>query len=318
MCCCDCFDDLETKYKIAIPSCCAIFITLVILFSVSWSALEPTEYGIRYNANTLKLDTEQIYTEGRYLLGVGHRFIKFPRDVQTVTFSSDAGSSAGVLTARTFDGLSVVLDISFNYRLQGDDTDRMVSLYLNFGTDYETAFISIARNVCRDVAGDFRAFQYFQNRTLVQNSMADELSLKLQDTFAIMDSFQLRNIALPEEFETAVQLTQIAREQIEEAEAQKDRADVEAETTIETAIEEARIILNAAEADATEIRLTAQANAEALNLTIGAERDAYSNLKTVLQLDETEDLLTYMWLQAIAETGVEDVIMGVGKPDDLF
>jgi hypothetical protein len=49
-----------------------------ILIGVSFSKLEPNEVGLDYSANSLTIDTGQLYQSGVTFLGVGHSFIKFP------------------------------------------------------------------------------------------------------------------------------------------------------------------------------------------------------------------------------------------------
>ena len=44
------------------------------------------------------------------------------------------------LTARTYDGLSVELELSYQYRLEAA-AESLASLYRDFGLDYEVAYI---------------------------------------------------------------------------------------------------------------------------------------------------------------------------------
>ena len=52
---------------------------------------------------------------GLYFLGIGHSFIKFPKNVQTIEFSKERLSSRPAISSRTSDGLEVVLEMSFQY-----------------------------------------------------------------------------------------------------------------------------------------------------------------------------------------------------------
>jgi len=51
---------------------------LVILLPISFKSLEPNEAGLDYDTMNYKLDTTKLYEEGRYYLGVGHKFKTFP------------------------------------------------------------------------------------------------------------------------------------------------------------------------------------------------------------------------------------------------
>ena len=56
------------------------------------------------------------YSAGRYFLGLGHHFVRFPATVKTIQFASTPDSDAGMLKSRTLDGLEVELEVSFQSR----------------------------------------------------------------------------------------------------------------------------------------------------------------------------------------------------------
>lgn len=112
--------------------CCSIVLVGIILIVISFSSLEPNEAGIRYNFNTLQIDTKNIYRNGRYFLGVGQSFIKYSIKVENMRFSSTANSLEGPMFARTKDGLRIELEVGFNYQLT-NSIEALTYLYLNFG-----------------------------------------------------------------------------------------------------------------------------------------------------------------------------------------
>lgn len=57
------------------------------------------------------------YIGGIHFLGVGHSFIKYPKTVQTIEFSQDRTANGPSINSRTNDGLEVILEISFQYKL---------------------------------------------------------------------------------------------------------------------------------------------------------------------------------------------------------
>lgn len=60
----------------------------LILFLCSYSIVDINKYGIVYNKNTQKIVTsEPTYKSGRYLLGLGRKFILFPRGYIQLYFS---------------------------------------------------------------------------------------------------------------------------------------------------------------------------------------------------------------------------------------
>jgi hypothetical protein len=73
----------------------SILVTVgIILFSVllgvSFGTLEATEVGLDYNYNNFQIDSSVLYQPGRYYIGLGHVFLKFPSDLRTIRFSGNS------------------------------------------------------------------------------------------------------------------------------------------------------------------------------------------------------------------------------------
>ena len=103
-------------------------LTLLILISSSFNSLEANEYGLDYSSLSKSVKTykskhtfstsknkigKKPYTSGIHFLGIGHRFIKFPKTVLNLEYSNHEGADFGPIKSRTSDGLEVVLEISF-------------------------------------------------------------------------------------------------------------------------------------------------------------------------------------------------------------
>jgi len=70
-----------------------------------------------------------------------------------------------VLTARTRDGLSIDVSLSFQYQLK-ITLDNVVELYYKWGEEgYESAFGRISRTILRDAVAEFVAIDMFKSRT---------------------------------------------------------------------------------------------------------------------------------------------------------
>ena len=70
---------------------------------MSFDVVEPIEWGLAYDNNIKKIDTDKVYNEGRYLIGLGRSFIIFPRTYQTIRYGStfdDADGGARPACAR--------------------------------------------------------------------------------------------------------------------------------------------------------------------------------------------------------------------------
>lgn len=104
------------------------------------------------------------------------------------------------MVSRTNDALIVNIECSFQYSLS-IDKDDLLSLFKNWGEEYETAFIAAARNILRDVMAEFDALQVFYERSSIETAMRNNLTNKLQSEYKVqIQSFQLLDIDLPENF----------------------------------------------------------------------------------------------------------------------
>jgi regulator of protease activity HflC (stomatin/prohibitin superfamily) len=106
------------------------------------------------------------------------------------------------MIARTSDGLQVFLELSFQYRLKTTAAD-IFALYNDFEDDYEEAYARIARDVIRNVAANYIAFDFFQARASIGGAMQQELDRQLRQWYASCESLQLLNFDLPTRFKYA-------------------------------------------------------------------------------------------------------------------
>ena len=59
----------------------------LILFAESFDTLTPLEYGLDFNSINKNIYLDKVYESGRYMLGVGHAFRRFPATLQQVEFA---------------------------------------------------------------------------------------------------------------------------------------------------------------------------------------------------------------------------------------
>lgn len=78
---------------------------------------------------------------GIHFLGVGHSFIKYPKTVLNLDYSKHEGADYPPLKSRTSDGLEVVLEISFQYKL---NYESLYDLFLLYKDNYSAIFSNIA------------------------------------------------------------------------------------------------------------------------------------------------------------------------------
>ncbi len=101
-------------------------------------------------------------------LGIGHSFIKFPRNVQTIEFSKERNADRGSIESRTEDGLEVVIEISFQFALQ---PENLYKLYRKFGTKYKTVFQNIAIDTLSRETAKYTAYEFFWDRRSIKDNL---------------------------------------------------------------------------------------------------------------------------------------------------
>ena len=148
---------------------------------------------------------------------------------------------------------------------------------------------------------------------LVGSSMEDLMVSSFMLEYGInIPAYQLLQIDLPNTFEDALERAEVARQEIEIAKLQQEKALIEAETKILEAQAQYNVTLINAQAEADAFLTIIQAQAEAVNITLTAERDSYYGLAQALNMTTTE-LLTYMWIQALAEIGEMGNLIIIGE-----
>jgi regulator of protease activity HflC (stomatin/prohibitin superfamily) len=281
-------------------------------FFLAFKQIGYNEYGLNQDTISQKIEGK-VYEKGLYHVGIFHRFIKFPRTVQKIEFFNILGSpgdSLGPLNSRTEDGLLIHIQLAFHYRLQKDD---ILNLYGTFGLDYEDRFVGQARTTLRDVVSFYSAIEFFNNRTVIAETMEIYLNSDLQKMYVDIVFFQMREIDLPDEFEEALKQVQIAQQQYQIALYEQEAAVVRAQTAIIEAQAQANITVLKAEADAEAYIISMEAQAQAVNITLTAEKLAYYAMGQQLNLTSSE-LLALLWVMAVRDHDSSLLIIGADTP----
>lgn len=102
---------------------CAICFILIILI-IGWDVVEITNWGLKCNSISKQCDKE-IYSPGRYLVGPFNSFFNFPGSLQTIEFSESKHAESSPLKTRTAEGLSLILHVSFQYKLLKEEIHQL-------------------------------------------------------------------------------------------------------------------------------------------------------------------------------------------------
>ncbi len=272
----------------------------------SYEKIEENQMGLLRNSFTGKVDTTTVYESGLHMVGLTGEFILFPKTIETILYKNGEGSDSGHLTITSFDGIDISLEISFDYKLI---PSQIGDLYTNYTENYEARYVQKGRSVLRDVASTFKSTEFIQNRTMIGNVMADNLSEAFTTFYAHVFNFNLRDIQLPENIVAGWESIQLEiLKQQEELEANQT-AIIKGQTEKYLTELAAELAIIEAENDAEVLLINIQAQTEAVNITLTIEADALAELAATMGFNSTE-MLDYLWIQAISELDDGVVIIG--------
>jgi regulator of protease activity HflC (stomatin/prohibitin superfamily) len=269
-----------------------IAVIFVVLLFKPWVVINEGEVGIL--STTGKFSPEPLKPGLHFYFPLVQKVIIVDTKVHMISYkrNPEVGSmpdrygtiriypAINVLDAR---GLPITVELSVSYRLNPDKAAYVVKTY---GLNWEDKIINpIVRDVVRNVIGKYPAEELPVKRNeiaaRIENQIKEELS-KIPNQPVIFESFQLRDIILPENIKRQIERVQIAKQEAERAKYEVLRARQEAEkkAAIARGIAEAKKIEAQGKAEARLIEAKAEAQA---NLEIA--KSITSNLLKLKQIE---------------------------------
>lgn len=163
-------------------------------------------------------------------------------------------------------GLRVLIDASIQYSLNQSEIPQTISEYTE---DWdERLIVGPAQGIVRDVLGHYSAEELPNKRDMIASEILSALRAYLANipnTPVMLQSFQLKNILLPEAVREQIQLVQVAQQEAQRAKEEIARVKEEAQKMIEQAGGEAQAKRIHAEGIADAILIEAKAREQANN-----------------------------------------------------
>jgi len=250
-----------------------IAVIFVVLLFKPWVIINEGEVGIlsttgKFSPEPLKPGLHFYFPLVQKVIVVDTKvhMISYKRNPEIGTMPDRYGTiriypAINVLDAR---GLPITVELSVSYRLNPDKAAYVVKTY---GLNWEDKIINpIVRDVVRNVIGKYPAEELPIRRneiaTRIESQIKEELS-KIPNQPVIFESFQLRDIILPENIKRQIERVQIAKQEAERAKYEVLRARQEAEkkAAIARGIAEAKKIEAQGRAEARLIEAKAEAKA---------------------------------------------------------
>jgi len=289
----------------AAACCCGNFLIIVAivgigLFGGSFKTLSPLESGLKINAISQSVQSDKVYTSGRYFVGVGNNFIVYPTTLQTISFSDADGADAPPLRASTSEGQTITLEVSLQYRLV---ISNLTLLYRKYESSYQSKYVTVAEAAMKNtVSQRYSTQDYFSQRAGIGDVMHTALNAVFINEYAVVEHFQLREI-------TAIAATDasIVGNQVADQNTQTVIYGAQANNTllaIDAVLAGAQLQVNVINADAASLSriLVAQAQADAIRLVTETQAEQYGRLKQSLNYTST-DLLTHLFIENMRQLG---------------
>jgi regulator of protease activity HflC (stomatin/prohibitin superfamily) len=296
---------------------CLVFTISCFLFGFSFDTIEPTEMGLIFDANLQHLAFDETYLSGRYFTGLGKEFITFPRTYQSIRFgSSFSDRDHGSVTCRARDGLLILLDGAFQFKLSEDPKD-LVRLYMDHGEEYRKQFSRMALQSIRVVASNYKAKEYFVKRNAIAEDIKETIARDLGQMYTTVPSFQLTNMEFNDALARKIEETQERVQDVEQAGYEMDVAIIEAAQELEVAIEVAKVLVAQAQADANVTLAEAEADAAIMIDRANQAVTGYQLLQSNLGLNSTGGLLNYLWVNAVERSQVSKLALALDIPSSF-
>eukprot|EP01083_Nonionella_stella_P055884 147350_1 len=281
-------------------ACCGFvtFLTMMIMLITSFVYVEYDEYAFKKSTTTNKVDKSKVFDNGRYLWGFNHKKVVFPKLFQRQELN---------LSVANEEGVSVVISVSFWYRLPKEDLSK---IYSRYGTNYQTQLNSIARAAVRNTAVDSSVNDFLNNRPTVRDTIARNVSLALAAMYIDCPAYtvQLNGIEFSESLLTTHLNAAITLENNLQKEFQKNASQIRAETEklVEEYLANTTVVTRTAQANKTASIATAQAKYD--EIIAQARGEGLASTMEALGIQNETEKARFLKLMAILDNSDAKIV----------
>jgi len=283
----------------------------VLICFTSFGTLGPTEIGLRYNFVLQTVDPAVDDQAGLKFLGPMTELIKYPRTIQTITYDLQ---DHNLLSGRTRDGLPLTLGVTFQYRLIPQGLYQLYHQFEQSPGDYETLYKLVATHLITEIATNFTAYQFFNEKQKIAAVMRELLNTYFtKNFFASVESLQINEDDLPSVFTEMILTAATNKQNITKMLKMREARKIDFETAVIVAKAKANMTLQRANGTRSQILNNARADAAIIDSYVEAELQAYKKIKDGLEL-EGASLIDYIWYDTLGGGGVSG---GGGTSGDM-
>lgn len=250
-----------------------IAVVVVLVLAKPFTIIEEGQRGIL--STNGKYEDQALLPGLHFIIPVIQKVYLVDTKVRVINYASKVEMSAnnsGILTKPAITvldkrGLPVSIELTVQYRLNSQLAAQTIS---NWGFSWEDKIINpVVRDVVRNVVGKYEAELLPRERNTIaraiETGIRDNIE-GLENSPAILQSVQLREIVLPQKVKDQIERVQVAKQEVERAQQEVERAKQDAlkrAAEAQGVAEKARI---EAQGKADAVMIEAQANAKANEL----------------------------------------------------
>ncbi len=205
----------------------------------SFASISPLELGIRVDTlyYTVAKDAG-VYGPGLYFTGLTGNLIKYPTSLQIMEFKDDGLADGPALSTWSNDGQLLSLDMSIFYKV---DKDRIFDIFERYEWRWRGPLIRRVWGAVKTETTKHITLEYFENREIIKASLFNATNAVLKAEGFILESLQLRQVTIPDDFEKAIQDKQVAGQEILTQIATRNLTLVQADTAVLNAKADAEV-----------------------------------------------------------------------------
>jgi len=285
------------KLHVCACSCCVFIILICTLIPLSFKSVDQSQFGIAYN-NLTCTAREDVYQEGKYFVGPMVTMFHYNRIVVAIELSGDRS-----VECLTYDGIQVVLDITFQYQIIELE---LHTVFYDFGVEWflQDYIKATARDSVRDVCATKTAQNFYEERGAIEQAMYEGLvsDMALAQAHVVIRLLQLKNVELPIELKTAIEEKQRSEQDIDNALNERQGALINAQTLLETAKVEAETLIIVAEAEALALLTEAEESSTAITQVFENRGSVYSYIMEQTNMSATTFVNDYLYAVVVRDS----------------
>jgi regulator of protease activity HflC (stomatin/prohibitin superfamily) len=279
-----------TKHWVSTIVLSVALVVVLMLMAMSFQNIPAGYKGVITSAPD-KAAQGEVLDEGwhfnLYYLGCTIEKIRYNTQTEEFVGQDMSDDNAGSIAVRSMDNLEIYVDFAVTYHIPAENVSHM---RIQYGDYKQVVLLQVCRSVPRDTMAQFNALDIIgEKRNVVEQSMRENITEKLEGFGLAVDNFALRDIRPPDSVSHAIEDKKVAEQYLITAGYQA----------------QARVIM--AQGNLTATLINANASAQAQVIKANGSAQAIKLIMDIFKLQDpdatntTLNYLTWLYIQALSD-----------------